>query len=164
MQMHCHMLRGGFYIFHVLFISIILHVHLILLTFHTNLIFKLHHDIDTAIVSLLFLDLILHYLRNLINLRFLLHRELLYYHNGELIQGQIIFAPILKTRQEPPPPRDTLNHASQLLTHPSLVTCPYLLLQLTYLGFYYRPLHDIVPLALRFYLFGKGGLRRNNKI
>ena len=94
------------------------------------------HDIDTAILSLLQFHLILQYLRNCRNLRFLLHWDLLYYHNGKLIRGQILFAPIMKTHQEPPPPRDTLNHASQILPHPSCITCSYLLLQLTYIGFY----------------------------
>ena len=76
-------------------------------------------------------NLLLRYASNLGNSRFFLLWYILYYHDGDLIQGQIIFAPILKThKKEPPPPWDTLHHTIQLLPHPYWTTCPYLLLQL----------------------------------
>ena len=94
-----------------------------------------------------------------------LHTDLLLTYDWQF-RSPIILNPclttVLKPHHEPPPPQDTLQHTSQLLPNPSLTNWPYLLLQLTYLGLYYRPLHDIFPPALQFSLCGKGSSRRNN--
>ena len=80
-----------------------------------------------------------------------------------LFEGHIIFAPILKPHQEPIFPRDSLHHISQLLPHPSITTFAYLLLQLTYLGFYYHPHRNFVPPPPQVLMCGKGNLIRRNK-
>ena len=74
------------------------------------------------IVPLLQLNLLLMYLISCRNIRCFILQDILYYHDGELILGQILFATIMKPHQEPPPSRDTLHHTSQLLPHPSRTT------------------------------------------
>ena len=106
---------------------------------------------NTMIVSLLRRNCIIRYLSNCGHLSFLLHRSLLYYHSGELIQGHILFTSILKPHQEPLLPRDSLYHTSQLLTQPPQKYFPYFLLQIFYLVLDNRPQHDLSlpPLNLR---------------
>ena len=115
------------------------------------------------ILYLLQFEFLLKYLRDFENLRFLLLRDLLYYHGGELILRKIVFTPILKPHQEPLLLQDSLHHTSHVLPHNSQTSCPYILLQITYLGFYYRPHHDLVSPPPSIFLCGEVILRRNNK-
>ena len=132
-------------IIHILLIRIILCARLLLLNTNPEILFKPYHDIEKGRSPLLQFDLLLMYLRNCENLRFLLLRYILYYHNGELIRGKIIFLPILKHYQEPLLTQELFHPTSQLPPHPPQTSCPYLLLQLTHLGFNYRPHHNIPP-------------------
>ena len=71
---------------------------------------------DTVIVSLLRRNCLIRYIRNCGKLWFLIHGCLLYYHYGELIQGQLLLSLILKTCQEYLLPGYPLYHTSQLLS------------------------------------------------
>ena len=78
-------------------------------------------------------------------------------NDGDLIQGYIIFAPILKPHQEPLLPRYSLDHTSLLLPQLPQKHFPYLLLQITYLGLDNFPHHDIFPTPYEPLLCGGGG-------
>ena len=86
------------------------------------------------IVSLLRIDCLIRFLNNTGHLVFFGHGYLLYCHDGELIQGQIHFTPILKPQQNLLITRYPLYYTSQILNQSPRKYFRYLLLQLTYLG------------------------------
>ena len=122
------------------------------------------HDIDTAIVSLLQFDLLLRYLSNFGNLRFFLLRDLLCYHDGELIRGQILFAPIMRPHSKnlllpETPCIIPVNSFLVLLELPALTPSS----NSHIVVFPTVPTTIFYTLPFVFLLCGKGSLRRKNR-
>ena len=97
------------------------------------------------IAPLLETNSLIRYHINCGHLSFFGYEDTIYCHGSELIQGQILLAPILKPHQEPTLNRYYLHYTIQLLTQLSGNFPPKLILQITYLCLHHFPHQDFSP-------------------